>query len=831
MHYSNCIMRQILLTFLLSNFVLFSYAGKVTGIITDNIGNVLPFASVFIKGTTHGTTANNEGKFSIRLEPGQYTIVCQHVGYKKEERIITIGDADIQLDFKLSLQEMTLREVVIKNGEDPAYEIIRQTIKKRTYYQQQMSNFQCEVYTKGQLKLRDFPKKFLGQKVDFEDADTSKKKTIYLSETIATYSVQPPDKKKMEVLSTKVSGQSDGFGLSNPQIYSFYDNNVSIGNNLNPRGFISPISNNALNYYRYKFEGSFFEDGREIDHIKVIPKRKYEPLFSGYINIVDGDWRIHSVQLQLTKESQMELVDTLKLDQLYVPFNKDVWVIKSQVIYAAIKMFGFDAYGNFANVYSKFNIDPKFEKNFFGSTVLKYGDSSNKKTEAYWEEARPIPLQQEEAADYKKKDSLEQVRKDPKYLDSVDRKHNKVTPMQLLVSGYRISRQKSRSSYSFTSLLNAVNFNTVEGLVVNLSGSYAKRLDTTLISRKSVFINPAVRYGFSNHHLNASVTASYNFGKKYFNAFSIAAGKKVFQFNNAAPIRPQDNTISTLEWEKNYMKIYEAWFGGISYSRSLDEGFNVFLSLQYQDRMPLENTTDYTWRDRKNTAYTPNYPTELTTSNLKRHQAFIASAGISWQPGNRYVELPGRKFSIGSKYPHFSFGYTKGIKNIFGSDIKYDKWRFSITDGINLKLAGRFNYSISTGGFLNRDSVNIPDYTHFNGNQLIRAAPYLNSFQLAPYYKYSNTESFYTKLHAEHHFNGFFTDKIPLFKKLNWHLVGGTNAFYVNKKNNYAEAFVGLENIFKIFRLEFVWGFEQGRRPVTGIRIGLRGVFTGGEGD
>jgi len=671
----------------------------------------------------------------------------------------------------------------------------------------------------------------MGQDVDFEDNDTSKRKTIFLSETIATYSVQKPDKRKVEVLSSKVSGQSNGYGLSAPEIYSFYDNNIKIGANLNPRGFISPISANALNYYRYHFEGSFFEDGKEIGHVKVLPKRKYEPLFSGYINIVIDDWRIHSVQLQLTKESQMEFIDTLKLDQLYVPYDKDVWVIKTQLMIPTIKIFGFDAYGSFVNVYSKFNIAPKFEKNFFGSTVLKYDDSSNKKTEPYWEKVRPIPLQQEESADYKKKDSLEQVRKDPKYLDSIDRKRNKPTMMKLLVSGYNLNRQKTRSVYFFNSLLNSVNYNTVEGLVANLSGSYSRRLDTTLMSHRSIFISPAVRYGFSNHHFNASLSAAYNFGRKYSNAFSISGGKRIFQFNNASPIRPRDNTLTTLESGRNYMKIYEAWFGRIGYSRTLDEGFNVSINFQYQDRMPLDNTTDYTWRNKKNVVFTPNYPTELTTTNLMRHQAFIATAGVSWQPGNKYVELPGRKFSIGSKYPHFTFNYIKGVKNIFGSDISYDKWQFGITDGINLKLAGIFNYAFTMGGFLNRDSVNIPDYTHFNGNQLAFAAPYLSSFQLAPYYKYSNTTSFYSTFHAEYHFNGFLTNKIPFFRTLNWHLVSGTNAFYVNKKDNYAEVFVGLENIFKILRVDLIWGFEQGKRPITGFRIGLHGIFTGGEGE
>ena len=33
--------------------------------------------------------------------------------------------------------------------------------------------------------------------------------------------------------------------------------------------------------------------------------------------------------------------------------------------------------------------------------------------------------------------------------------------------------------------------------------------------------------------------------------------KKVFQFDNNDPISPQFNTISTLQYEQNYMKIYD----------------------------------------------------------------------------------------------------------------------------------------------------------------------------------------------------------------------------------------------------------------------------------
>ena len=823
-------MKSILLLLIVSSSLI-ARAGKVHGSITDEKGNILPFASVLVKGTSIGTSANNEGKYFLHLQSGSYTIVAQYVGYQRQEKSVVVTEADIQLDFGLALQNLSLKEVVVTPGaEDPAYEIIRNAIKKRPYYLNQLDKFQCEVYTKGIFKLRDYPKKIFGKEVDFEDGDTSKRKILYLSETISKYSVDKPNKSKIEVLSTKVSGESDGFGFSAPQVISFYENNMQMGSGLSSRGFISPIADNALNFYRYKFEGSFFEDGKEINRIKVMPKRKYEPLFSGYINITEGDWRIHSLQLMLTKESQMQFVDTLRIEQLFVPFEKDVWVIKTQVIYPAIKLFGFDAYGNFVNVYSKFDSDPQFERKFFNNTILKFTDSSNKKPPFYWDTIRPLPLLTEEINDYHKKDSLELVRKDPRYLDSLSRKRNKPSVTSILFAGQTFSRAKSRTTFQIDPLIRSIQFNTVEGWVTNLRVSWFKRLDTIPGSGRSINVIPTIRYGFSNGHLNAHLAVNYNMGKKYPSSINVSGGKRIYQLNNANPIGPFLNTLSTLLYERNYMKIYEAWFGRIQYTKAIAEGLTIYTGIQYQDRIPLENTTDYTWRDSESRQYSPNYPQELISENFQRHQAVIANIGLSWRPGTRYVEFPDRKMSLGSKYPTFNLSLTKGIRNFLGSDIDYTKWRFGIHDNLNLKLFGNFRYNIVIGGFLQKDSVAVPDFQHFNGNQVVLASPYSSSFQLLPYYKYSNTSSNFYQLNVEHHFNGMLTNKIPLFRKLNWHLVGGLNSFYVNRFSNYIEPFVGLENILRIIRIDMYWGIPYGQPTTTGLRIGIVG-FTGSGDD
>lgn len=814
-------MRKIILAHFLLLCFNHAFSQKIKGVITDSSGKLLPYASIYIKETTKGTNANSEGKYSLKAEPGTYTLVCQYVGYQRQEKKITLGNNDIELNFELSLQGMTLGEVVIKNGEDPAYEIIRNAIKKRTYYRHQLDRFQCEVYTKGQMRIRNYPTKFLGKKVDFEDGDTSKQKMVYLSETVSKYSVDKPDKVKVEVISSKVSGQSDGYGLAAPNFLSFYDNNIFIGNSLNPRGFISPISDNALNYYKYKLEGSFLEDGKEVDRIKVIPRRKYEPLFSGYINILADEWRIHSVQLLLTKSSQMELMDTIRIEQLHRPLNKDAWYVSSQVIYPAIKIFGFDIYGSFANIYSGFDNDPVFAKNTFNNTILKYTDSANKKTGEYWEKTRPVPLMEEEVKDYKRKDSLETARKDPRYLDSLDKVRNKLSPLNLLLVGQSFTNSKKRSVTTLPPLLEQVNFNPAEGLVINTEINWTKRLDTTTAGRKAITISPNLRYGFLNHHFNAHLTTRYTFGKKYLSVITISGGKRVFQFNNNSPIGERGNTASCLLSEENRIKTYEAIYLRGSFQRGVGEGLTITVGAQYQDRMPLDNKTTYTWRDKADREYTPNYPNEILSANIQRHQVFTGMIRVHWQPGAKYVELPGRKINVGSRYPVFALQYMQAVKGLFGSDAGFSKWKFTLSDDINLKLRGSFRYRIGMGGFISRNNVQLPDYNHFNGNLSSLAAEYLNSFQLLPIYQFSNIDRFYALAHIEQNFKGFLTNKIPGFRKLNLYLVTGANSFYIDKERRYTEFFVGLDNIFKQLRVDFVQSWLNGKAWQNGIRIGL----------
>lgn len=829
-------MRKLLLL-ILACISFSAQSQKLYGTIKNDKGEPLPFASIIIKGTSKGTSANDKANYSLYLQPGSYIVLCQHIGYTAVEKKITL-DKDLKIDFELQEQKLSLQEVVVKTGgEDPAYAIIRNAIKKREFHNKELQAFSCNYYAKDIIRLRGMPEKFFGQKIKAEDrkdmgVDSTGKGIIYLSENIATVYRQQPDKLKMEVQSSRVSG-SNSFGFTFPTFISLYKNNVMVFvEQFNPRGFVSPISDGAIGFYKYKFLGSFFENGKEINTIRVTPRRNYEPLFSGTIFITENEWRIHSFNLMVTKKSQLELLDTLQITQLHVPVGQEKWMVKNQVIRFSAKMFGFDVLGNFLNVYSDYNISPSFDKKFFDKVLIKY-DTAVTKQKAYWDSVRPVPLEKEEALDYKVKDSTFKLKNDSlksrRVLDSLNKKQKPLNVFNLLRNDYHRTHYDSLNTYYWgvNSILPNLEYNSVEGIVANAGGYFSKNIRWL---KSSIRFEPYLRYGFSNHHFNA-------WGKLYLSRFGdegnkysilISGGKRISEFNKQSSIFPLVNTFSTLLYGKNYMKLYENYFGKLQFSRNYQSGLQFNTSLLYEDRLPLENSSTFTVWKKDSINITPNFPIEKLTQQFNRHQALVFNIGFRYQPGMQYIQFPRYKAPIGSKYPTFSLNFSKGINSVLGSDVNFDKWDFSIEGDKNFKLKGKSDYKIGIGGFLNSKNVPLQDYRHFNGNRVLAASEYVNSFQLAPYYANSTTEKFYATAHLEHHFNGLLTNKIPLFRKLHWNLVGGTNAFYVTKQNNYVEVFAGIENIFKIFRVDFIAAYSNGQKGLTGIRIGAGGMLGSG---
>lgn len=805
------------------------FAMPVTGSVLDESFMPLSSSSIYIKGGSKGTTANTEGYFTLDLPAGTYTLVCSHVGYAQEEQKITVANGMRPIVFYLSTQKTAYKSVIVKaNAEDPAYAIIKHAIKEREKHLNELKAWQVQVYMKGMVRTVNIPKRVLGIKThpDRNVVDSNGKGIIYFSESLTNYSRELPNKYQEDIVSAKVAGRSQAFGFNSPKAMelNLYENNINIGN-LNNRGFVSPIGANALNFYRYKYEGSFYVNGLEISKIKVMPKRKYEPLFAGgYINIIEGSWRIQGVDLFLTKESEIQFVDSFHLQQQMLPLENDIWMPQQSTFDATFGTLGIKIAANFISVYSDYNTKPIFDRKKFGKVVRIADTSANKKTMNYWETIRPMPLTAEEHLDYLKKDTLEKMYLNPHYLDSLDKIRNKVTFNKILLTGIDVTRRSRKMRYHIEPLINALSYNTVEGAVFEIAPSISHYGDSGVYT-----IMPNLHYGFANKRFQASIFIDKRMGKDYNHRWDLrlGGGRNMFQINGANPIDKLDNSLATLRYKSNYMKLYEKGFITIGATKILADGLTGSIDLSWEKRHLPENAdTNYTWKNKPDRYFTPNYPNTLPLGFFPDHQAFIATVKLRYQAGQQYIQYPNRTFSIGSSLPVFTFLYTHGFKNVLGSDVDFDKWKLSVTDELKLKLAGEIMYRFSVGGFLNSQKVFLSDWQHFNGNQTIQASAYGNSFQLLPYYAFSNKDPFYTSLNMEYHLNGLITNKIPLIRKLGLGLVTGTNTLYIDPNKYYSELFVGVENILKVFRVDVLWGYQANiGRPLVGLRIGIGGFL------
>ena len=120
----------------------------ISGKITDSNQQGLPFSSVQVKGTTQGTNANSDGFYSLKLQAGSYELIFQYIGYKKQVEKIIVTD-NVSKNMVLNPESYELKEVTVKDGEDPAYAVIRAAIKKRKYYSKEVEAYTCKAYIKA----------------------------------------------------------------------------------------------------------------------------------------------------------------------------------------------------------------------------------------------------------------------------------------------------------------------------------------------------------------------------------------------------------------------------------------------------------------------------------------------------------------------------------------------------------------------------------------------------------------------------------------------------------------------------------------------------------
>ncbi|MDO5608845.1 MAG: DUF5686 and carboxypeptidase regulatory-like domain-containing protein [Capnocytophaga sp.] len=806
----NCYIILFVLSCLLGN-------AQIQGTVANVQGEPIPFVNIYAENGSAGTTTNENGQYTLDTKEKNIRIVFQYLGYKTVKKALEISQFPHTLDVVMDEESYLLPEVVVSQKENPAVQIIRNAIANRAKNSEKTNAFEADFYSKGIIRVKNIPNKILGFEVgDLEgNIDSTRAGIVYQSETISKLKFEKPDKLNEQITASKVAGNSQGYSFNTAQDinWDFYDEYVTLSMPM-----ISPIADKAFAYYRYTLDNTFYDaDNQLINRIKVIPRRDKEPVFEGYIYIVEDSWAVYGIDLivkgyrmQEPMINELRMTQNFRYDRLRNQWNKNL-----QTIDFDAGILGMNFGGKFSYVYSNYIFKDRFESGTFGSEIARFDKDANTRDSLFWQEARRIPLTEEETVNYRRKDSIETLRNSKPYLDSLDAANNKFKWYKPL-TGYTLKNSFAQKTLSYAGIVdfNSISFNTVQGWNISTYIDYEKRDKQTL---SSTYVKLSANYGFAERRLRPLLEYRRTFNRTNQRFVSIELGNKVRQYNPNEPITPFVNSISTLFFRNNYMKLYDSKYVLLRGGQELTNGLFTYVTTSYDYRSPLHNHSDYSFfkRDDAFTSNNPQQPDNDADEAFGAHGMLKTSVVARLRFGQKYVTYPNRKIAFeNDDYPTLTFRYTYGASPDDGL-LNFHNLMLNLFYTNTFGNKGILQASITGELFFHNDNMSFVDYKHFNGNRthVQFRQDYKRSFYLLPYYTHSTNRN-HLETHFQHDFNGFAANKLPLFNKLQWNFVVGFHQLIRTESEPYRELTFGLKNVgfgkLRLFRIDYVRAYQNG---------------------
>ncbi len=395
------------------------------------------------------------------------------------------------------------------------------------------------------------------------------------------------------------------------------------------------------------------------------------------------------------------------------------------------------------------------------------------------------------------------------------------------MAGYNYKNTFKRYSFSYDGLLNitSLSFNTIQGFNLDSGFSFKTWNEE---EGKTTSVKTTFNYGFSDERFRVIGEFNHKFNNLNYAAIGVSGGTKVAQFNNAEPISKFVNSISSLFFKNNYMKLYNLEFAQVNYTQDVTNGINLNAKVAYEQRKPLFNTTDYSFfkKDDFYSSNNPLAPNDFETPAFDQHHLFKAALTARINFGNKYISRPDGRYNFkDDKYPTLFLAFEKAFA-ASEKDYEFERIGASVQYDLSLQNKGMLGMNFRAGKFFNAENISFIDYRHFNGNQthIGTSGRYLNVFNLMPYYANSTNDSYFEN-HLEYNDTGFIMNKIPLLNLLKSTMNLGFHSLAIPNKNPYSEFTVGLDNLgfgkFKLFRVDYVHSY-QGRIQQNGVVFGLK---------
>ncbi|MBS1526218.1 MAG: carboxypeptidase regulatory-like domain-containing protein [Bacteroidetes bacterium] len=781
---------------------------ELCGIVSDSLGKALPFVSASTGQVYRSAVTNDSGFYRLNVQPGTYTLNFRSPGYKPVSRTIVAAGAKVQLDLQLMRADTSSQPA--GHGDS----IIQMTIAMKNRQAAQPGAYSGTLYTKAVQYISEDPKSITRDVLAYAlNMDRNNKGIVNLSESIADFQMRPGGRISKEVTAAIIKQSSKKvFNFDKiPEIYiDLYQNTIYLYG-LSEFGFISPLADNAPGYYHYRLTGQFTDDQRIIDEISVEPIGSDERLFSGKVYVIDKEWQLYGVNLQLSRKANMDFIDSVYISQQYAPMTGHVWMTRASRLKFYGSFWGFKYSGSFLQVYQDIHTDSNrvnIYRNHYYSHIRDY-----KKDADFWKQNRPQPLTSTEQSFYLSPPAGKGGKGRKSLLGYIRSQSNQFRVLPYMFWGYTRHNYDNNSSIGLPSLYNTIFYNTVEGWGIDLNIKYTKIYDRL----QSLSITPEIRYGFSDKVLNGNLLVNY-----VYNSFRHAyvfgrAGADFLDLNSTGTISPFLNSLTTLYLSHNYIKLYQSKFITAGTGGEVTGGILMTGQLEYAERAPLFNTTRHTF-NKDSILLTSNNPLDPNADNplFPKYRALTLRGSVTFTFNQEYTITPDGRFILPTSYPVVRINYRTGIPTL-GSSVNYSFISADVfQDRLNEGIIGYTAFYFSAGKFLSNRLLYYPDYNHFHGGQSFFFDTYAGSFHFLNYYTYS-TDKAYFEAHAEHNFTGYFLSRAPLLHSLGLQEIIGASYLSQGTLPDYKEIYVGLKR--SMLRLDYGFAFGRFSKIIQGFRF------------
>ncbi len=786
---------QLFLICLCFGNLLFSQTLRLQ-VLAGNENNPASFANVTILPGYQTTLTDVGGYFTVKYGNDTDTLVIQSIGCKvfmaKIGNVKNAGQIYLE-DVKVVIEDVTIQVKKKKKRNrkvDPAYLLHQAIVAKRDSNNFKKGNsYSCDSYNRIEVDVNNVtestrrallfrPISFL-----FDDVDSislpKKFVPILFSESATVCHRDKSGGEKEIIKGSKVSG------LDIPSLSKFTGSvymNYNVYNdymNIFQKSFVSPLGNAAWLTYNYYITDSIKKGDTTLYRLHFIPRRRTELAFKGMLWTDDKSFAIHSIHLQILKTANLNFINNFELDMHY-SLQPGGWVMDKEKILMDVtvsdNVYGF--YVKKETNFTNYRYPVSFDKNYFTSaeksvvwdSIAEYGDLLIDKN-------RPIIADTAGNAIYLKMDS---VMNTPymKFLSSLS---------LMYYSGYYPFKYVELGPY-----YSLYSFNPIEGNRFRIGGGTM----TTVLPKTQLYGHLA--YGTKDKKYKGEARLTHFFNLKKWSYFRIGYLNDYSVLSSSDNAFAVDNIFASLSRRVNprfthlkryNVKLLHSWYNGVdNYIEVKTEEFRPIGSLIYQQ---------------------PDL-TELDLINLN-----TVTIGGRFALDEKFVHYGFRRFSLKTRKPMINYSVTRGFE-YKNRGYNYTKAQIDFNDKFYLGFLGYIKLFASVGKVWGK--LPYPMLINHAGN----GSYYLDkkAFALMDPFEFVSDEQ--VSLFAIHHFNGMIFNQIPFIKRFHWRsLMIGRAAFgKFNSKHEevvilptglssltepYVEVGVGIENILKMIRVDFVW--------------------------